>query len=397
MKKNLHFYLTACAVVLVMFASCSKEDSNLPNEINQVDISEAGKNPDDLLLSNQNDRVALSGYLYTQTNATGNNQVIIYRHNWAGALTYVGAVSTGGSGNGKSLSSQGALAIDRQQNRLFAVNAGSNSLSMFSIDPSNGSLTLLDNEPVLAVTPISVTVHGDKVYVVNDGSNNIRGFQVTGGNSLLLLSNTSKVLSSSGAGPAQIGFSPDGNWLHVTEKNKNYIRTFPVNASGYALPGSNSAAIGKTPFGFCYGRSNTMVVTHAEANAAGQSVGASYSSNNSNSLSALNGAVATSQSASGCVAGTIFGRYAFVTNNISNNISSYYIAPSGNLVLVSGNAAATGNAPTDICLSNSNLFVYAINSGDGTISAYLRGVLGTLIPIGTTSGVTTFGAGLVSY
>jgi 6-phosphogluconolactonase (cycloisomerase 2 family) len=158
MKKNLHFYLTACAVVLVMFASCSKEDSNLPNEINQVDISEAGKNPDDLLLSNQNDRVALSGYLYTQTNATGNNQVMIYRHNWAGALTYVGAVSTGGSGNGKSLSSQGALAIDRQQNRLFAVNAGSNSLSMFSIDPSNGSLTLLDNEPVLAVTPISVTV-----------------------------------------------------------------------------------------------------------------------------------------------------------------------------------------------------------------------------------------------
>ncbi|MBK6640664.1 MAG: hypothetical protein IPG39_05225 [Bacteroidetes bacterium] len=48
-------------------------------------------------------------------------------------------------------------------------------------------------------------------------------------------------------------------------------------------------------------------------------------------------------------------------------------------MLVNGSAAATGNAPTDICLSNSNLFVYAINSGDGTISAYLRGVLGTMI------------------
>lgn len=397
MKKNVHFYLTIWTMVLVMFASCSKEDSNQPDDINQVDISEAGKNPDDLLLSSQQDRVALSGYLYTQTNATGNNQVMIYRHTWTGALTYFGAVSTGGSGNGKSLSSQGALAIDRQQNRLFAVNAGSNSLSMFSIDPANGNLTLLDNEPLQAVTPVSVTVNGNYVYVVNEGSNNIRGVEVVGGNSLVLLSNSSKVLSSSGAGPAQISFSPNGNYLHVTEKNKNFIRTFVVNAGGYAQPGTNTAAAGKTPFGFCYGRSNTLVVTHAEANAAGQSVGANYAGNNSNTLSVVNGSVATSQSGSGCVAGTIFGRYAFVTNNISNNISSYYIAPSGNLVLVNGSAAATGNAPTDICLSNSNLFVYAINSGDGTISAYLRGVLGTLIPIGTTSGVTTFGAGLVSY
>ncbi|MBK6641234.1 MAG: beta-propeller fold lactonase family protein [Bacteroidetes bacterium] len=397
MKKNLHYYVAAWALVLAMFASCSKEETNQPIDVNQVDISEAGQNPDDLLLSNQNDRIALSGYLYTQTNATGNNQIMIYRHNWAGALTYVGAVSTGGSGNGKSLSSQGALAIDRQQNRLFAVNAGSNSLSMFSIDPANGNLTLLDNEPLQSVTPVSVTVKGSFVYVVNDGSNNIRGLQVIGGNSMVLLSNSSKVLSSSGAGPAQISFSPNGNWLHVTEKNKNFIRTFQVNAGGYAQPGTNTAAIGKTPVGFCYGRSNTLVVTHAESNAVGQSVGASYSGNNSNTLATVNGSISTAQSGSGCVAGTIFGRYAFVTNNISNNISSYYIASSGNLVLVNGSAAATGNAPTDICLSNSNLFVYAINSGDGTISAYLRGVLGTMIPIGTTSGVTTFGAGLVSY
>ena len=397
MKKNLNVYLTIGAMVLVMFSSCSKEDANQPGDVNQVDVSEAGKNPDDLLLSNQNDRAALSGYLYTQTNATGNNQILIYSHTWTGALTYIGAVSTGGSGNGKSLSSQGALAIDRQQNRLFAVNAGSNSLSMFSIDPANGSLTLIDNEPLQTVTPVSVTVNGNYVYVVNDGSNNIRGVEVIGGNSLVLLSNSSKVLSSSGAGPAQISFSPNGNWLHVTEKKKNFIRTFPVNAGGYAQPGTNTAAIGKTPFGFCYGRNNTMVVTHAESNAVGLSVGANYSGNNSNALSVVNGSVSTSQSGSGCVAGTIFGRYAFVTNNVSNNISSYYIASSGNLVLVNGSAAATGNAPTDICLSNSNLFVYTINSGDGTISAYLRGLLGTLIPIGTTTGVTTFGAGLVSY
>ncbi|MBL0071757.1 MAG: hypothetical protein IPP34_08075 [Bacteroidetes bacterium] len=98
MKKNLHYYVAAWASVLVMFASCSKEETNQPIDVNQVDISEAGQNPDDLLLSNQNDRIALSGYLYTQTNATGNNQIMIYRHNWAGALTYVGAVSTGGSG-----------------------------------------------------------------------------------------------------------------------------------------------------------------------------------------------------------------------------------------------------------------------------------------------------------
>ncbi|MGH2368240.1 MAG: beta-propeller fold lactonase family protein, partial [Chloroflexota bacterium] len=61
---------------------------------------------------------------------------------------------------------------------LFAVNPGSNDLSVFRVH--GGDLTLTDRAPSGGTQPISVTVHYGLVYVLNDGGTaNISGFRLS--------------------------------------------------------------------------------------------------------------------------------------------------------------------------------------------------------------------------
>jgi hypothetical protein len=81
-----------------------------------------------------------AGAVYSMTNSPINNEVLIYARDGSGFLHPAGAVATGGTGTGTGLGSQGALTMSDDQRWLFAVNAGSNSLSVFRVD-AHGSLT----------------------------------------------------------------------------------------------------------------------------------------------------------------------------------------------------------------------------------------------------------------
>ncbi len=73
---------------------------------------------------------------YTLTNQRAGNAVAIFRRAADGTLTPGPASATGGSGTGKGLGSQGALALSDDGRWLFAVNAGSNDLSAFRVTPA---------------------------------------------------------------------------------------------------------------------------------------------------------------------------------------------------------------------------------------------------------------------
>src|SRR3989454_12680599 len=91
------------------------------------------------------------------------------------SLTVAGTVATGGTGTGSGLGSQGALALSDDGRWLFAVNAGSNDVSIFRVGPAGLSLT--SRIPSGGTQPVSLTVHGNLLYVLNGGvSGNIAGF-----------------------------------------------------------------------------------------------------------------------------------------------------------------------------------------------------------------------------
>ena len=67
--------------------------------------------------------------VFTLGNQPGGNAVLAYDRSAGGTLTPAGSYPTGGNGTGAGLGSQGSVALTAHGHRLFAVNAGSNSIS----------------------------------------------------------------------------------------------------------------------------------------------------------------------------------------------------------------------------------------------------------------------------
>ena len=91
---------------------------------------------------------------------------------------------TGGSGNPvrkerilltNPLASQGSLVLSDDGRFLYAVNAGSNQISVFEV--RKAGLRLIENQRSGGKRPISVTARGNLLYVLNEGGTpNIAGF-----------------------------------------------------------------------------------------------------------------------------------------------------------------------------------------------------------------------------
>jgi 6-phosphogluconolactonase len=400
-------YLGALALIsaAIAFTACNKEDElqnatpQQPSSGMLVDVSENATNPDEAAITataDQTERSFFSGYLYTEGNEAGTNNIHIYRQHANGHLTFESMVASGGAGNAMGLGSQGALALSNNHRWLFAVNAGSNSISAFRVH-SDGSLTLTDTKSTDGITPVSVDVFHHVVYVVNSGSADILGYKIDTDGILTPIPGSDLPLSAANATPGQISFSPNGRHLYVTEKMTNKITAFNVDSTGLATFDNSFNSVGTTPFGYSFARDHFMVVSNANNDMPDGGSATSYAGVNSGNLNDVNGAVADNQTASCWVAITAFGRFAFITNTGSDDISSYYVGPGGALHLIHGSAVTTGDAPTDIVIAANNFYVYNINSMSHSIGAYNRTFLGGLIPNSTVSGIPDFAAGLVAW
>lgn len=399
MKKQFHLFVLVVAAAAFTFSSCKKNEQNIssPQSVTAIpDISENGTNPDEAVMNDAaNARSISTSYIYTETNAAGQNNILCYKQNNDGSLTLKATVASGGAGGGERLGSQGVLAINQNHRWLFACNVGDNTVSSFAI-ATDGSLTLAHTVKSKGTHPVSLTCHNNLLYVVNQTSANISGYYIGAAGALTAIKNSVRSLSSTAADPGQIAFSPNGDYLYVTERAANKITTFPVDAAGAAGVGSSIASAGVTPFGFAYSRHQYMVVSNAAGDIPNLGTVSSYKGLNTAYLSAVNGAIPTHQAASCWAATTKYGRFAFITNFVSNKISSYYVAPWGAVYLVHS-AAAPARGPRDMCLAPDNYYLYVINFNSKTIGGYHRKFLGDLEPIGTTAGIPEFTAGLVAW
>ena len=68
--------------------------------------------------------------LFTMTNAASGNRVLVFAAGPGDHVHKVASVATGGHGSGANLGSEGSIALSPDHGRLYAVNAGSGSLSV---------------------------------------------------------------------------------------------------------------------------------------------------------------------------------------------------------------------------------------------------------------------------
>jgi 6-phosphogluconolactonase (cycloisomerase 2 family) len=313
----------------------------------------------------------VAGAVFTQTNATTGNAVLIYRRSADGSLNAGGSVATGGTGTGAGLGSQGAVTLSDDGNWLLVVNAGSNDVSSFSVG-DGGALTLRGRASSGGVMPISVTVHDDLVYVLNaGGTGNISGLRLAADGSLSPIASSSRGLSTASAGPAEVRLDPTGAWLVVTEKNTNKIDTWHVGANGLATGRVVNASSGITPFGFTFTSQGVLAVSEAFGGAVDASATSTYTINPDGTLNVISASVPTTETSACWAVATNNGRFVFVTNATSGSVSGYSVHQGqAELLKADGKSAVTGAAPTDEAISQNSQFLYTLNGGSHTISSF---------------------------
>src|SRR6201997_1388304 len=174
----------------------------------------------------------MSPAVYVQANDATANEVIAFSRTGDGALAPLGRYSTGGRGTGKPhLASAGSVVLSEHGWWLLVVNAGSDELSLFAVQPDG--LQLADRFGSGGSKPTSVAISGALVYVLNNGTPNISGFHL-GDGKLTALAGSARPLSSADADPAQISFTPGGGALIATERGTNTISSYLIDQHGYA-------------------------------------------------------------------------------------------------------------------------------------------------------------------
>jgi len=128
------------------------------------------------------------------------------------------------------------------------------------------------------------------------------------------------------------------------------------------------------------------------------STASSYQIEEDGDLSVISASVPTHQAAACWLLAARDGRFIYTANAGSGTISGFGVDHDGSLHLLdpSGVIGSTGSGshPTDMVQSRDGRFLYSLNNGNGTISAFGVGPKGSLHTLMTVSGLPTSSAGL---
>ncbi|HEV8579416.1 MAG TPA: beta-propeller fold lactonase family protein [Thermoanaerobaculia bacterium] len=319
----------------------------------------------------------VAGAVYVATNAAG-NAILAFDRLASGRLDPTPQVyPTGGAGTGTGLGNQGGVILSANERHLFAINAGSDEISVFRVDAHG--LTWLSNTPSGGQRPISLTQHGRLLYVLSaggavGGQDSIAGFFIGSDGALDPIPGSVQPLSAANTDPAQIGFTPDGGVLVVTEKATNTITTFVVGAGGAAGAPHPQPSVGQTPFGFAFGKRGQLLVSEAFGGAVEASAVTVYFVADDGTLEVLDPSAPTTETAACWLAISNDGRFAYTTNTGSGTLSGFTVGFDGTLTLLDGDGVTgdtgAGTAPIDMDFSTDGRSLYTLNAGTGSLAVF---------------------------
>jgi 6-phosphogluconolactonase (cycloisomerase 2 family) len=342
--------------------------------------------------------------VFVQTDNTSGNQVVAYDRADNGTLTWKHTYATGGLGGVLTgsvvdhLASQGSLTYDRNNNLLYAVNAGSNTVSVFSAWGDQLTLRQVVNSG--GSFPVSVTVHGNLVYVLNaENGGTVQGYVALYGH-LVPLPGSGRALGLNAAAtpqftntPGQVAFSPNGSQLIVTTKaNGSDIDVFGVGYRGYlsAAPVVNTEP-GAVPFGVTFDPAGHLVV--AESSSTTPAV-ATFALSPNGTATQLD-LVPTGLAATCWIAPA--GGFLYASNAGSAALSGYQ-EDGGTGALGLLGATSTDPGTVDAAASADGQFLYVQTGANGIVDEFHVNADGTLTEVGN---VTVPGAvggeGIVAF
>lgn len=326
--------------------------------------------------------------VFVQTNSPSGNHIVAYHRADDGRLSQAGSYATGGNGGqlmdsvADHLASQGALTYDRDHGLLYSVNAGSDTVSVFSAHGDRLHLRqVIDSGGSF---PVSVAVHRDVVYVLNalDGGS-IQGYTVEGDHlrehaawhrCLGLDPNATPQFTNT---PGQVGFTDDGDHLVVTTKaNGDNVDVFAVSRSGAPSDTPQVTNLpAAVPFGFVPNGRDGIFLTEAGPNAL---VTLDIHRDGTATQTAF---AATGQAATCWV--VAIGDLLFTSNTGSNNVSAFRATNRGRQLTPLGYESTENPGPIDAAASAHGRYLYVLTGVEGVVDEFSVAHNGNLTPIGT--------------
>jgi 6-phosphogluconolactonase (cycloisomerase 2 family) len=319
---------------------------------------------------------------------TGSNAISQYtvnvtngqlRPNGSRAGLFVG----GGSGGSPHPIS---LTISPTSTVLYLANDGGG-LVMMSIDPASGATTqnafALISPSGDAITSIAVDPSAQFLYTANHGvTNTIGEFTLDASGDFHELHNLA------GHAPYSITVDPAGKFAYVTDSSpSDDVSVYAIGADGTLTEISGSpfsTGSGTDPRSLAIDPSGRFAYV---ANRGASTLGAYTIDGTSGALTAISGSpFATGTSPSSVVVDPT-GRFAFVTNSASNNVSAYTIdGTTGALTPVTGSPFATASGPVSSTVDPTGRFLSVSSQGSNTISVYAIASTGGLTLTSTLTG-----------
>ena len=326
--------------------------------------------------------MASGGALYTQTNDPAGNTVQAFSRAPGGALTPAGTFATGGAGLATLGGRQGAVELSGDGRSLYAVNAGSDSVSVFRIGRRGPELA--GTVPSRGVAPTSIDEDRGRVYVLNSGGTpSVSAFWRRSDGSLAPIPGGTRALAPGAAGAAQVSVTPDHRSLVVSEREADRLETLPLDPLGRPGRPVVTASRGATPFGFGISPQGTLVVSEA-----GASTVSSYRAGYRGALRTLTASLPVGQGAACWVAVSPSGRFAY-TGNAAGSISGFAIGRDGSLTALDadGLTAPLVPSPRDLDFDASGRYLHAVSPGSaaagGRVTTYRVGHDGSLTLVGS--------------
>ena len=322
------------------------------------------------------------GGLYLMTNSGEENAVRYFLKDETGELVHQGSYSTGGLGSGitdhsffNPLGSQSSLILSPDQQWLFCVNAGSDEISVFRVGPEP---ELVDTAQSGGSFPVSLAFSRGVLYVLNAGGEaNLTGFRVDRGGILSRIISSTRALDlefkeeppDTETTPAQIGFSPGGDYLIVTLKQgreadlASEILVYAVGRDD--LPAAEPAVIvsqAEQAFGFAFDLWGHLAVAET-----GGSV-SSYQITDDGGLEAISSRVRNGEEGTAWIARNgPTGRYLYAANYKSGTLTGYLSDGNGELTLLNSGGVtedvgrSSTRYPSGLAASGDGRYLYVLN------------------------------------
>ena len=261
---------------------------------------------------------------------------------------------------------------------------------------SDGELQLAGRSAVGAA-PKSIAERDGLVYVLSTVAPAVSGFRLRE-QGLEALPGQEPVALAADTDPAQVGFTPDGSALIVTERGTNSITTIPLSADGTARSPQSTPSSGPTPYGFAVTSGGTLVVTEAFGAQQGAAAALSYVVDGA-TLTPVTKSAGNGRSEICWAVVTPDGRCAYTTNFADGAVSRYSIRSDGSLVLEDAAAGISVDGQPglrDEGLSADGRYLYAIDADSGSIYGWVVREDGSLSAIGSWGGLPATVAGLAA-